>query len=125
MIERTKQLLFGTHTDFFELFNSTLLIGWGAWLLLPFDSFTSSKAFTVLATYFSETTFGLIPVAIGLYILYTLIAFRIARRRYGILAATAFWIFIAVIIGSSNIASTGVAVYGIVAIFSIISYLRQ
>ncbi len=125
MKERAKQLLFGTHTDFFELFNSLLLIAWGGWLLLPFNSFASSKAFAVLATYTDEATFGIIPVLIGLYILYTLIMLRIARRRYGILAASAFWIFISIIIGSSNIASTGVPVYALIAIFSAISYLRQ
>ncbi len=125
MIERTKQLIFGTHTDFFELFNALLLIAWGIWLVLPFETFRTTKAFSVLDAYTNELTFGFIPLLIGLYILYTLIMLRIARRRYGILAASAFWIFIAIVIGASNITSTGVAVYGLIAIFSAISYLRQ
>ncbi len=93
--------------------------------MLPFNSFASSKAFSVLDAYTNELAFGFIPIVIGLYILYTLITLRIARRRYGILAASAFWIFISIIIGSSNIASTGVPVYALIAIFSAISYLRQ
>ncbi len=125
MIERIKQLIFGTHTDFFELFNALLLIVWGVWLILPFETFKTTKAFTVLDTYTHEVVFGFIPLLIGLYILYTLVTLRIARRRYGILTASAFWIFISIIIGSSNITSTGVPIYAFIAIFSAISYLRQ
>ncbi len=125
MIERIKQLIFGTHTDFFELFNSIVLMAWGGWLILPFETFKTTKAFTVLDTYTNELAFGFIPLLIGLYILYTLLAIGTSRRRYGILAAAAFWIFISIIIGASNITSTGVPIYGLIAIFSAISYLRQ
>lgn len=125
MINRITQLLTGTHTEFFEVFNAVLIITWGSWLLLPFDSFGSSKAFTVLSTFVSEPLFALLPIIIGVYILYTLITFKITRRRYGILAASAFWIFLSIIIGISNIAATGVPVYGLIAISSAISYLRQ
>lgn len=125
MIDRFKQLVFGSYTDFFEVFNVFILIGWGTWLLLPFNSFASSKAFVVLQSFVSEQVFGLVPILIGLYIFHTLITLRVRRRRYGILAASAFWIFIAIVIGASNIASTGVAIYGLIAVFSALSYLRQ
>jgi hypothetical protein len=125
MTKRATQLLFGTHTDFFELFNSVLITGWGLWLLLPFETFSSTNAFAVLDVFIAEELFGLIPLIIGVYIIYTLIAMRIKRRRYGLLAASAFWIFISIIIAISNISFVGVVVYAVIALFSAISYLRQ
>ncbi len=125
MKERVKQLLFGTHTDFFEIFNSLILIGWGAWLVLPFHTFASTKSFEALSQLLSEEVFGLIPLLIGVYILYTLVTFKIRRRRIGILFGSAFWIFIAIIIGAANINATAVPVYSLIAVFSVISYLRQ
>ncbi len=125
MLSRTKQLLFGTHTDFYEFFNAVLLILWGTWLILPFDSLANALAFKIFSNLIPEQIFGLIPVCIGSYLLYTLMRVHPYRSRRVMLLASTFWVFLSIMISVSNIKSVGVVTYAMIALFSAISYLRQ
>ncbi len=125
MIERIKQLLFGSHTDFFELSNSILLIIWGGWLLLPFDTFHNVKALSVLQRIIPESLFAFIPLSIGSYILYTLLTLKFRKRSKALLLGTAFWVFLTIIIGAVSATSAGLPVHSVIAIFTALTYLRK
>lgn len=95
-------------------------LAWGVWLLLPFRTFTSvTAAYVEMEKVGSETAWGLAVVTIGLLKLWGILTGgRWRRLLFGCLAG-ALWTSVAVLFYLSSPASTGVPVYGVLAISAI------
>lgn len=58
--------LWGLNTLSAELFLSALALSWGMWLLLPFESYTTTPTYRYLSAWGPEWIFGMLTMLVGI-----------------------------------------------------------
>lgn len=107
-----------------EVFNSTLSIAWGLWLLMPMDSFHSSiPGLALMGVFAPEPAWGVIILVIGLWQIAAVYVGNRTRRRIGMIISAAMWTFIATFVTLANPHSTGTVVYSMLALSQCAIYL--
>lgn len=84
------------------------MVAWGAWLLLPFSTFTAGLATTLLARTMSEDAWGMFGVVLGVLALAASFAPAPRARVVMSLALTFMWFFLAGVTISVSFATAGV-----------------
>ena len=72
------------------------MIGWGSWLLIPFQTFTSVSVFKIMIETFTEAQWGYIFLSLGLIRLITLIRDQAWEGITSIVLTTLVWSYTAV-----------------------------
>jgi hypothetical protein len=105
-------------TRLLEISLAFMSLVWGAWLLLPFDVFTSSSSFTNMGV-LPEWVWGITMTSLALCNLYTLWGNTSEYIRARLLQlSSSIWIFISAGMFLSNWKSTGPIVYLSLALIS-------
>ena len=80
-------------------------VAWGAWLLLPMDTFEAGFGSTIGGKLLSETQWGVLAIALGAF---SLIGTQCCRPRLRVVTCvllTLFWAFLAAVIVPSGATS--------------------
>lgn len=108
-----------------EFMSSLMLLSWSTVLFMPGSTFATSSSYHAMAVLASETAWAAIAGLIGVAQLFALLHGRRRGRQWGCLAGTAFWAFVATLVGVANSRSTGGAVYTVVTLANIWAYGRN
>lgn len=111
VVSRLYVLLFRRDFDFIEVLSGLLMLGWGAQLLLPWETFSTSPAYAAMAALMPEPVWGGLLTWIGFTQVgaYLLDHWRV--RLASALGASMAWTFLGVAFGYANLTGTGVVVY--------------
>ena len=108
-----------------EIMSGVAGVAWGIWLLNPhFKTFHGSHGYVAMSSIAPEGYWGGLMLVVGILLLMGVVTHNIAMRKKTSLFLGILWLFIATMIGISNIKSTGVPIYGVFAGFTLWSYLR-
>lgn len=111
--------------DPLEAFLASYTALWGAFLLLPADTFATSASYGVLSSLASEGTLGLVVTGVGLVQLLSLLRASRGLRAVGALAAALLWLFLALAVGiASGWGAVGIVHFALVAAANGFVYLR-
>lgn len=108
------------------LINALLCMGWGGWLLGPFDSFSASPVtFRAMRELAPEVIWGIGLTVLGLVRIWSLLGGAPRRVRiWSALTTTLAWLFIAVMVTYSNPTTLAAPVYSIIALAACWAYVR-
>lgn len=108
-----------------EIMSGVAAICWGLWLINPhFATFVGSKGYAAMAVVAPESAWAVLMLVVGYVQVWSVVAHKMKWRKKSSLTLGLLWLFIATMIGISRLASTGVAIYGVFAFFTLWSYLR-
>ena len=107
-----------------ELFTGMLAVSWGLLLILPIDTFGSTKNYTTMEVLAPEMVWAALMFAVGLIQVAAVIYGKVKARKIPAMMSTMLWIFITFMFVSANPASASIAAYAVVSLFSIWTYLR-
>lgn len=123
-LQRLRAILFNRDFEFSELLNGVMATALGAWLLLPFQTFTSTPTFGAMRDLAPEWLWGCGIVIIGLAQLVGLIADWWRWRRQVALASIFVWASLSTLVVFSNPASPDAAMYLVLSLSVGWAYLR-
>lgn len=113
-----------------EWFMAAMTAAWGAVLLLPAETFTTSPGWVIFRSFWSEEGWGIIMLLLGLVRLFGLYVngaradvtpwIRISSAMLGFMV----WVGICTSFGLSGIISTWLAIYPLFAIAEIVNIIR-
>lgn len=106
----------------FELFAAALAVSWGL-ALLKGGVLGYMQSYQLFWQTFPEWTWGVLFIIKGSAHIWALVANR--RRELFAMIATVFWMFIALMLLGGVGFRTGTICYGLIAIFSALSSIRQ
>lgn len=125
-ITRIRFLLRYSAEEFFEFFLGTTLTLWGISLFFPTHSnLNPTPSKIVLSLVANQHYFALVATLIGATYLTAIFLERLTLQKWTNLAITFFWTFIATIYFANNFTSTNFVLYGLLAIFSALTFLRK
>lgn len=105
-----------------EIVLAGLALGFGVWLLLPFDTFGTSATFGTLAELATEAVWGLAMATLGaLWYFGILVKWKMLRQLTAGLCMVA-WAFISMAFWDSNLSSTASITYPIFSLACMIAY---
>lgn len=112
--------------EFFEFFLGTTLTLWGISLFFPAHSnlngITSKVILNIIA---KQEYFAVIALITGVTYLFSIFREKPKLQKWTNLAITFFWTFISTVYFANNFTSTNFVLYGSLAIFSGLTFLRQ
>jgi len=120
----TKQLtkfLFSYDWEIIEIQGAIFKIAWGTWLLLPFDTFRQIQGYFAVGI---ENMWGFGLLTLGLLHLTAVISKRLFFRRWLTFVAFLFWLFTLVLIYQQSPTAALLPMFGVIAIFMMINFLR-
>lgn len=100
-----------------EVVGLVILVMWGVWLLAPTETFASSRMYLPMARFAREELWGAAALAFGASGLLGWRDGSKTARLLGAVAAGVFYGFVALAVGAGSVASTGVPVYGVLAVW--------
>ena len=121
--ERLLGLLTYFHTDMLELSLALIAFAWGAFLLLPLDSYAATPAFRVMRR-LPEELLGLGMALLGLAHLFAVLRGSVRARRWLAFVTAGVWTIISITFLLSSPASTAAITYPLLAFFSALIFLR-
>jgi hypothetical protein len=107
-----------------EIILALCALSWGVWLLLPFDTFSSSATFVLLARTAPEWVWGAFMCAGAITTLVGLYRRSCPVRRHGLIAMTIVWMIVWTSFAIGNWRSTAAVTYLWWAILCGYWYLR-
>lgn len=126
MMNRLKYLIRYSAEEFFEFFLGTSLTLWGISLFFPArSSFNGTPNRIILNIIAKQEIFAVIALILGLFYLVTLFQAHPTLQKWTNLAITFFWTFVATVYFANNFTSTSFVLYGLLAIFSGLTFLRK
>jgi hypothetical protein len=124
MGRRLVWVLFRSDFDFSELLCGLAGALWGAFLLLPQDTFASTPTFNSMELLAPEWAWGLAIMSGGLWQLASMSMEHHRSRRISALGGALTWAFISVLFALANIASTAVIIYPLLCLSATWAYWR-
>jgi hypothetical protein len=106
-----------------QIILSTGALLWGVWLIVPLQTFATST-FAALARLAPEGAWGSAVVLLALGSLYTTVRRNYTWQKCALLALTAWWILLFLLVIEANPASTATVTYPLLAAVSIFAYLQ-
>lgn len=122
---RLRSLLIDYDFEFSEVLNALAATLWGFWLMLPMDSFGSTRSFAAMRDLADESIWGAGICAVGLVELIGLITERWQWRRRSALLLCGLWAFVAVMLARANFAGTGTVIYPLLSLSALWAFLRM
>ena len=122
MMNKILKQLITCDTKLFELSHSFIAAAWGFILILPSDSFSTTKTFSVMSQIAPEFFWGLVPLLI--VIVHLIFIESKIVRKICIMALALFWLCVTFSVFFANSLSTATASYAGYFLLSIIRYLR-
>lgn len=119
-----RRILFHYDWEIVEVQAAFFKIGWGVWLLLPFQTFTNTGGYSVLASLAKEPIIGIFITAIGILHIIAIISHNIKFRRNMIFFSIMFWLFMCFVFGLTRIGALIVPLMMVIGFFLTINYLR-
>lgn len=108
-----------------ELLSGLGLLLWGLWLANPWTSvFAGTRAYALMSDVAPEWVWGSVYVLVGAAQYGTLLTGHIRLRQSGCMAALAAWAVITYIVGRGNPTSTGIVIYGLLALSNVLLLMR-
>lgn len=111
-------------TEPLELWLDLAMGLWGFWLLLPYDTFSTSHSYDGIAYFMLESVFGLLMVCVAICQAYAVAKDNLAIRRYALLTHATIALFIALAVAAVNFASTGIAAFIAFFVGAMFSYIK-
>lgn len=108
-----------------SLFMAMLLVLWGVWLLLPFNTFTETSIWQAMAPIAGENVWGLVFLGLGLAEIATLYWHLLTWHNALMLVNFSLWSFISAGFWFSLPTSVAPPTYSLVALFAAWVYLRD
>jgi hypothetical protein len=91
------------------------LVWWSFILILPLDTFGSSKTYQAMAAIAREEVWSAVFFIVAVLNTYGMILERFKVRIVGLVLSNGLWIFVSAMFAIGNIATTGTGIYFIVA----------
>lgn len=113
------------HSDLTELLFSLIAIIWGLWLLLPFNSFGSSPSWSAMLAFASEDTWAIWILIIGLIQFLGVACNYESSRKRSPFVLFLTWLCVAAGLIFTSPITTGIPLYGSIAIIQGLLYLRR
>lgn len=110
---RVREMLFVADPDPVECLMSLLLIAWGIWLILPFETFVTMTSYRPMVDVIDERLAGIVVLALGAVRLYMILNNRVRPRRWMAILFGMFWGFNCFLALQANPGSLLVPVYGV------------
>lgn len=124
-IKKLKHAMVTYEIEMVEIMSGIAALCWGLWLANPtLNSFTSSDTFDTMAMIAPEAIWGSAMILVGFFQVESVLSHQIPRRKVTSFLLSIMWLFITILFGVANLASTAVVIYGTFAGFTIWSYLR-
>lgn len=123
MFVRLKRFLFTYDWEVVEIQCASFKIAWGAWLLLPFQTF-GGQSYRGLASIAPEVAWGIIILVIGLLHMKAVLGKSMAFRKIMIFIGFCFWLFMALIFALNRIESLMIPILFVIDFFLAMNYLR-
>ena len=125
MEKRLEQILLDYHTELLELFLGVYAFTFGVWLLLPFQTFTSTSSYEIMQRLASEWIWGMAAASIGAVQIVSVVWMFAWGRKWDSLLATFFWSVIGITFLLSNWSSTGGALFSLMALIEGFIHIRS
>lgn len=124
LADRWWSLIVQRDVDLLEVSSGVLLLGWGAQLLLPWNTFATSGGYAVLALIMPEWLWGFLMAWLGVTKIGSYLLDQWRVRLLTSLCGCMVWVFLSVAFGMANPAGTGIIVYPFLAINSALIFWR-
>jgi len=111
-------------TEPLELWLDIAMGLWGFWLLLPYDTFSTSHSYDGIAYFMSEPAFGALMLIVSLAQFWSIAKENYLVRRYALLAHATIALFIVLAVAAVNFASTGIAAFIAFATGAMFCYIK-
>lgn len=123
--KRFKDALITYEIELVEIMSGIAAIAWGVWLINPtLHTFQSSDTFATMRLIAPEWIWGVVMILVGFLQVESVLSHKISRRKHTSFMLAVMWIFITALFAHANIASTGIAIYGVFATATVWGYLR-
>ncbi len=122
-MRNTIKRLFVYDTEPLEAWLDLAIIAWGAWLILPFNTFASSPTYNAISDLVPEYILGLFMVVIAMSQFYGISSSHM-MRRYALLAGSTICLFIMLTFAYSNPQSAGIPTFFALSMGCLFSYIK-
>ncbi len=124
LLDKLFQWLTATETTLAEFWGSTMLMGMGFWLMLPFDTFESIPAYSVMERLMPESAWGACAIVLGGFQSYANVSHRESLRIFAAFFSSVMFAFVGSLALLSEPASLLAPICGTASFIEGVVYLR-